>query len=461
MKNASLMIALALAFAAPAAAQTDELDSPATDDAGQPEPEVSEPAAQAEAPEEAEAPEPEVSSPRPASGDSSATLGTAPSTPATSPTTTPTIAEDLDEATSSPTATTTTAAREGSDSEMPPSMAERMAQAVPTAGVPWTFPITSNNTMSFRTFRRNAQQTYDPFFQHSITVAPRWNFSSALSVGLIQTGNFEATSNDSTWLSDVFNQTFKREWTWSDTRLDALYNLPWKPLGITLAIQGTMFLPTSRGSRAAGRILGLGGFAMAIKSFPVLNGLILIGGLRYTGNIQQNASTPAPSENFICTDPSGNSMVCHSGVQSFRHTTTATIFANLLPMDRFALTLSYSGVFARRVPVPEATLDEVITPGGGPLVLAGGTETNRVIFQTLSIAIGFDITSYITTSLSYFAFGGWFGPSGNAENPLRNRNSAVTLSLQFRPDFLATELRANRARAAAEAQAQTSVASAF
>lgn len=447
LKNASLMIALALAIAAPAAAQTDELDSPVTDaappDAAQPEPEVSQP-------------EPEVSRP----AESSDALGTA--APATTPTTTPTIAEDLNEATGGTTAAAAPTG-DGDEPEMPPSMAERMAQAVPQAGVPWTFPITSNNTISFRTFRRNAQQTYDPFFQHSITVAPRWNFSSALSVGVIQTGNFEATSNDSTWLADVFNQTFKREWTWSDTRLDVLYTLPWRPGGISLAIQGTAFLPTSRGSRAAGRILGLGGFAMAIKSFPVLNGLILIGGLRYTGNIQQNASTPAPSENYVCTDPSGNNMICHSGVQSIRHTTTATVFANLLPMDRFALTLSYSGVYARRVPTEDATFDpnDVVTADGTAFVLEGGQQTNRLIFQTLSIAVGFDITSYITASLSYFAFGGWFNASGGAENPLRNRNSAVTLSLQVRPDFLATELRANRARAAQEAQAQRSVASAF
>ncbi|MCB9614459.1 MAG: hypothetical protein H6722_18630 [Sandaracinus sp.] len=446
MKNSSLLVlVLALGAALPVRAQTEDApaDSTSADSAG--------PAVAAEGLAE---PEPEVSDSE--SEESGTALGqAAPSNPS--------VDEDLEDAAreGEPAAVTTPHERdhEVTDEENgEPSTADRLAQAVPTAGVPWSMPLSFSTNFTANTFSKDSQLTYDPYHQLSLLAGFRWRFDSLL-VGIQQGVNFETTAHQGSINSSI--TTYARELQWTDTRLDATYSLPWSPLGVGITTQLALFLPTSKFSRASGRVLGISPLLFLSKGFAVAEGLILQGAYRYTGWTGNVHAVRAPdgygttTESVQCPvgevqDGTQTLRRCNTGANPIRHQSSATLAVTILPVSGLAFSVSYGGLWFRALHAPGAD----IQTDTGTVHIEESSSTNRRIFHNFSLSVSYDITPYLTAGLSYGTFTSWFDTDSGVRNPFYNVDSTISVNVQFRPDFLATELRANREREAAEETAR-------
>lgn len=449
LKNASLLVlVLALGTSLPVHAQTTG-DAPAETPTGgaalaEPEPEVSD---EAEEAEEA------------AAGEESGTaLGQA--APTTTPTTTPTVTDDLAEATaeSSAPASAGPASGEGQqEGGEGTSTADRLAQAVPNAGLPWSMPITAGYAVSTRTFNRNGQLTYTPFQQLSLNAAFRWNFGGGLLAGIIQGMNYELSTNQGT-LNAGFTQPQTIDWP--DTRLDVTYTLPWKPLGISIATQVAFFLPTSKFSRASNRALGISPLLFVVKGFPVMQGLLVTGLWRYTGWTGDLQAVENPFD-YPCSR-AGDIMAsqqCHTGGVPIRHSNSAFLGITLLPISQLAISLSYGGQWLRREHASAVTFDpsEVIIANGGGYHLPESNTENRFILHNFTASVTYDFTSYLTLGIAYDTFTTWYDDSGDIRQPFHDENTVLRFTLQFRPDFFTADLRQRRAAEAAAATEEATV----
>jgi hypothetical protein len=439
LKNASLLVlVLALGTSLPVQAQTTG-DAPAETPAGgaglaEPEPEVSDEAEEAEE----------------AAGESGTALGQA------APTTTPTVSDDLAEATAesnAPAAGTPASGEEGGGEGE--STADRLAQAVPNAGLPWSMPITAGYTVSTRTFNRNGQLTYTPFQQLSLNAAFRWNFGGGLLAGIVQGMNYELSTNQGT-----VNAGFTQPQTidWPDTRLDITYTLPWKPLGVSIATQLALFLPTSKFSRASNRALGISPLLFVVKGFPVMQGLLVNALWRYTGWTGDLQAVENPF-GYECTLFGGEAQQqCHTGANPIRHSNSAFLSVTLLPISQLALSLSYGGVWLRREHAGATdVLEGVVTVDPEGYSLGAATGRNDLRFHNFTASITYDFTSYLTLGIAYDSFTDWQDESGDVRHPFHDENTVLRFTLQFRPDFFTADLRQRRAAEAAAATPEATV----
>ncbi len=471
LKNASLLVlVLALGAALPVRAQTGDApagDAPGVDVAASAADSVDVAASAADSVDVAASaadssvaevlaePEPEVSdeveAPAPVVQPSGAAESGAAESGAALGQAAPTVDEDLEAAVAEgePVATGGGAAAEGEEGEGG-STADRLAQAVPNAGLPWSMPITAGYNMSTRTLNRGAQLTYSPFMQLSLNAAFRWNFGKGLLAGISQGMNYELSTNQGT-----VNAGFTQPQTidWPDTRLDVTYTLPWKPLGVGVTTQLALFLPTSKFSRASNRALGLSPLLFMVKAFPVMQGLLVNGLWRYTGWTGDVTPVYSPNSSDRMTTADGRDVLANTGSMPIRHSNSAFLSVTLLPYSGLAASLSYGGVWLRRERPPGVTFDDsVVSASGEPYELAPGDEENRFILHNFTASISYDFTSYLTLGFSYDSFTQWYDDRGKVRHPFHDENTVFRFTLQFRPDFLTAELRANRNAAPTESE---------
>ncbi len=479
------VLALAGFVAAPALAQTNdeteateapaETPEVAAPEAADPEPEVSDEEPREEA---ASDPEPEVSD-----GESADALGRAVREPS--------LEEDLAEATeeteeAAAPAQDDRARRPGETAEEhrrrlllgeeePEELdpASRLAQANPTAGLPWSMPTVWAHTITARTLAPRAQTTYNPYYDQTISVRPRWNFNDTWSIGARLDLDIEFTDSGlGTAYSNPTNGN--RQLYWQDMRVDTTFSKGGLPGGLVTAATMALRLPTSQFSRGADRVLGLNPSFLLMRPTPVLQGFIPGIQLSYlywagTSNVAQPrrndgsriddpgatvvSSTPGAIASARCTTAGPNGPMadgdCGDGSGVTQHQLAATVFATLIPIAKLQISLSYSSLWLKGAELADACIggdgsgdDGVVTAGGQPVCIPDNSVTKWRIFGVFSFSIGYDVLPYLTASLSYSTLA--IHPDSNGhhiENPIWNENTQLALNLQFRPSALVRLLR--------------------
>ena len=421
----------------------------------------------------AQDPEPEVSEPvSQSAAEAAGDLGVAVAEPNIEE---PSIEDDLADAEHEAAQPAEETGEEGGEEDQ--STAGRLAAANPTAGLPWSMPVVWANTITTRTLAPGAQRTYNPYYNMTFSLRPRWNFTDALSIGLRQDVDIELTDSDP-FLAVSNATTTNRQLVFQDTRFDLTYSLPWRPAGIAMTPSFGLRAPTSPFSRGAKRVLGVSGSFLAMRPFAVLGGLIpgiQVGYLYWsaTSNVAQPRRTDGEdlTDEFErqnipiygraigttrCTTAGPNGAVldgdCGDGVGTGRHQLVATAFVTLVPADRWQINLSYTGLWIRGGNLGEACIGGTEDGDNSALkrtCFGDDSVTKWRTFGLFNIGFGYDLTSYLTASLSYSTLAIHPNTGGGIENPLWNENSTLSLSFQFRPSALAVELRADDSSEAA------------
>jgi hypothetical protein len=151
------------------------------------------------------------------------------------------------------------------------------AQADDSDSVPWAgSSVIVRNASTAISADRSADLTYNPYWEVSLTIAPRWQFSDLFWVSASQSFSRELTHSDWT--------TQDGEFVLSDlglrTGLSRFATIP--SVEIALSSDVALTFPASKASQARTLIMGIGPGLSLSRSFDVADGLSLSYGLRGT-----------------------------------------------------------------------------------------------------------------------------------------------------------------------------------
>ncbi|MEM7137371.1 MAG: hypothetical protein AAF500_12365 [Myxococcota bacterium] len=323
--------------------------------------------------------------------------------------------------------------------------AERLSSPVPTTeGVPWSFPLFWNQTVTVRSFNQDSQLTYSPNYTWWFTAAPRWLFSPQHSIGATQTVSIEWTDS-----ADVeFNRLgfASREALWEDLRIDYLYSVPVRPAGFMFFVAADLRFPTSKFSRSRDRYISPGIRFTAVRPFSVLQGMQLGITTAFWGWFAGSNVVLAPDAIQPCRIAPGPGGIattdtCGGATASIQHTTRLTGFWTFVPVDRLALALSYTALWAR---ANDLALGCIQTATGEFCVDEQTDNPRWRTFSNFRVSIGYDIKRWFTLALSYDVWAQYPDSDGTLENPFFNENSRVIITLTFRADGLYASVRDRR-----------------
>jgi len=328
--------------------------------------------------------------------------------------------------------------------------AERISSPNPTTeGVPWSFPLFWDQTLSVRTFNENSQLTHSPNYTWWFTIAPRWLFNPEHSIGLNATVSLEWTDS----ASEEFNRAgfYSREALWEDLRLDYLYSVPGRPAGLMFFVAADLRLPTSKFSRSRQRYFSPGVRFTAVRPFSVLEGMQLGLTTAFWGWFAGSNVVLAPDEVTPCRIAPGPGGIattdtCGGATSSTKTTTRLSVFWTFVPIDRLALGLSYTALWARANDLAVGCI-ETLT---GPVCIDDGSPNDHWrSFSNFRAIIGYDIKRWFTIALSYDVWAEHPDSDGGRENPFYNENSRLIIGLTFRTDGLYASVRDKRIESAA------------
>ncbi len=328
--------------------------------------------------------------------------------------------------------------------------AERISSPNPTTeGVPWSFPVFFDQSLSVRSFNESSQLSYSPNYTWWFTMAPRWMFNPQHSIGVNTTVSIEWTDSP----SEEFNRAgfYSREALWEDVRLDYLYSVPVKPADFMFFVAGDLRLPASKFSRSRKRYVSPGIRFTALRPFSVLQGMQLGLTTAFWGWFSGSNVVLAPSDVTPCRiapGPGGIATVdtCGGGTSSIKTTTRLTVFWTLVPVDRLALGLGYSALWAQANDLAVGCVDTAT----GPVCIDDGSPNQHWrSFSNFRATIGYDIKRWLTIALSYDVWAQHPNADGGRENPFYNENSRLIISLTFRADGLYASVRDKRIESAA------------
>lgn len=328
--------------------------------------------------------------------------------------------------------------------------AERIASPVPTTkGVPWSFPLFWDQSLSIRTFNEGSQLSPSPNYTWWFTAAPRWLFSDIHSIGINATVSIEWTDSPGT---DFGREGFEtREALWEDLRLDYLASIPGRPGGFMFFVAGDIRLPTSKFSRSRQRYISPGIRATVVRPVNVLAGMQFGLTAAFWGWFAGSNVVLAPSDLGFCRvapGPGGDSGVdrCFGATTSIKYNTRLTVFWTFVPIDRLAIGLGYTAIWGRGNELAVGCVDTLT----GEVCLDDGSPNNQWrSFSNFRATIGYDIKRWFTVALAYDTWAVQPDADGSRENPFYNENSRLIFRLTFRADGFYASTRDKRAARAA------------
>jgi hypothetical protein len=245
------------------------------------------------------------------------------------------------------------------------------------------------NGVTVNTFSPGAQLSYDPTWQISASLTPRFYLTDTTFLWLNQGLYYEATdSNDG---------TYNREPMLSDTLLDLRQVVTWE--GFVFQPQVRLGFPLSKASQAASRILQAGAGVTVARPIPELASFtpaLTLGYRRWfqTKNVPTtsepwagNCTQPDPLQPPVCTQA--------SGVTNGRDILLAGLTLTIMPLA--GLTVSGSGFYM-------ATYGEELAPAsipinGGTTTLDDQSLTHWRAFTYFSLAVAYDVLPWLNLQL--------------------------------------------------------------
>ena len=290
----------------------------------------------------------------------------------------------------------------------------------------WTNGVTVN------TFAPGAQLTYDPTWQMSFSLTPRFYLTDTTFLWLNQGLWYEVT--------DANDGTYNREPLLSDTLLDLRQIFAWE--GFVFQPQARLGFPLSKASQAAGRILQTGLGLTVARPFAELASFTVAGTFGYrrwwqTRNVPTvsqpyagNCTQPDPLQPPICTQASGST--------NGRDILLAGISLSVMPVS--GLTVSGSAFYM-------AMYGEELAPASIPI--NGGTTTipDRSIthwraFTYFSLAVAYDVLPWLNLQLGIQNSANvapLYNPDGSVRSPF-TADTQIFLSTTIGLDGLYEEI---------------------
>ena len=288
--------------------------------------------------------------------------------------------------------------------------------------VSWGHHITKNS------LDEGAQLSHNPTYVQSLTLAPRWYFSDEISLRLRQDFALELTQPD-----------LQRDRALVlDTVLDGVYAGQLPGWGLDVSAGPRLTVPLSNTSRAAERVLGVGGRADLGRSFDgVLEGLTLGASGRAVHHLALSNVT-ASDDTVRCRlaesdGPSVSSLYCGGGAGSVEDDFSLTLQADLGLGAGLEVGLSFGWMWQLAAPVEQRAVIETLT--GQEIVQAQGATRWRN--STLSaLSLSYALVDWLQVSTSVSTATGQLNPDGTRRNPFWGPDTRLSLGVSLLPDKL-------------------------
>lgn len=329
---------------------------------------------------------------------------------------------------------------EASEQSEPPAEEE----AEEEAAAPAEFPFRNSffdwtNSVTFNSFWRGSQLSYDPYWYTSFSLTPRWYVAPTSFFWASQSFGLEVTESNS--------DSYARDPQLTDTLVDFRQIIPWEGFAFQLAAR--VGLPISKASQAAQRYLQTGLALTITRPIPEIF-LTVAASFAYRrwwagsnvvqSGVPQPGYCPRAAPNAAAPEES-MSVYCDSvGIVTTARDIIVTGLTLTFSYDIFSVTGQFLFVpmYAHELapaPVEVATREE-------PLVLQDTSRTHWRNFTYFTLAVGLQATPWLSLTLG-FQNAGVLAPAYNDDGSVRsifNPDSQVYLSTTFQLDAIYTEL---------------------
>lgn len=322
---------------------------------------------------------------------------------------------------------------------------EAAEEAAGPPPLPWrnTF-FTWSNQVTFNSFVRDAQLTYNPTLWESFYISPRWYLSPTSYFVVNEQLNIEVTDTD--------GYALNRDPQIGDLQLQYRQMIPWE--GFVFLAMGNLYFPLSKSSQAVHRYLGAGVALTVVRSIAEA-GLTLAGLFSYShwfaGSNVAQVGTPQPD---MCPQqaPSGNGF--GSGPDMFNTVScdqiggpTAgrdTLYAGLSvteTIENFSIsgTFLFYNVYGYELAPAYIQVDT----SQDPLMIADGSPTHWRNYTYFSLQVAYQFLPWLNVALGIqnsYSVASAYNPDGSIRNPIFSPDTQAYLQATVQIDEIYTEI---------------------
>lgn len=270
----------------------------------------------------------------------------------------------------------------------------------------------------------NGGYMYNAYVGHRLGIMPEWHFNDQFYLGARFFLSQEFTDSDTT--------TTKHEFEASDLWLDAAW-AGWKEKNSGIKMSGTLrfAFPTSKASQAVGRVMNIGPGLSLSRAFPVMSGLILGYGGRFTYRFNrfQTAHNQGPS--IIACGTNGNAdcpVVTSSGGRASQFDIFHGPNLVFLPHERVTI---YLGFYMQYAYLPQ--LSTGLDQNGQPMPeLSLHTDTSGPQWRNFwgaNVSVTWQTWDTVGFTLGAFSFDSQLDSQGRYRFPIFNRSTVVSIDM--------------------------------
>jgi len=266
---------------------------------------------------------------------------------------------------------------------------------------------------------------YNAYVGHRLGLMPEWHFNDQFYLGARFFLSQEFTKSDYT--------TYKNEFEASDLWLDAAWS-GWKEPKTGIKMSGSLrfALPTSKQSQAVGRIMNIGPGISLSRAFPVLSGLVLGYGARFTYRFNrfQTAHMQGPSI-IQCGNTSGDPD-CLSIMSNGQRASQFDFFHGpslvFIPHPRLSIYLGFYMQYAYLPPL-STTSSDPNTPVPNLTLHDDTTGPKWRNFWGANISVSWQTWDTVGFTLGAFTFDSQLDTQGRYRFPVFNRSTVVSIDM--------------------------------
>lgn len=304
------------------------------------------------------------------------------------------------------------------------SAAEEAAKANPWAGS----SIYYEHVFSAISLDKGAEQSWNPYYAHSLSLQPKWRFHDYFGVGLRLDVEQELTNSDDT--------VRRYEWMWSDLNVDLNagkgYTESFTGIKVTGGLRLT--LPVSKAARARELLMSVGPGASISRKFSDLFGspLSLTVGYngRWTYHFHETTTAQYKAPTISCGDPS--SPLCEPFVNTgYENPEHGLVHGANLSLD-ITEKLSFSTSFSFLRNGLYALSDYELIDGAGQKVVLEADDGVAVRhYQWFVAELSYQVLDLVGVALGVSSLYGDLASDGTYRTPFFNRFTNIYLDLSL------------------------------
>ncbi|MEQ9073495.1 MAG: hypothetical protein RLP09_06520 [Sandaracinaceae bacterium] len=312
------------------------------------------------------------------------------------------------------------------------------------APLPWRSSFfTWTNQATFNSFVRDGQLSYDPTYQQSFSLSPRWYVAPMTFFWANVSLNLE--------LTDTNGNALNRDPQIADPVVEIRHMIPWE--GFILIGQARVGLPVSKASQAAQRYLQTGLGTTIVRVVPEIN--LTIAGLFayrrwFAGSNVTLVDTPQPD---VCGPtlqapagggaPEASSVFCGQlgSATAARDIILAGVSLTMTPFGGFSINASAFLFNTYNFELAPAEIDVDTSPE--PYVIPDQSRTHWRNFTYFAVSVAYQFLPWLNVSLGVQNSGflaSAYNPDGSIRNPLVTPDTQVFLGATIGLDTLYTDV---------------------